>query len=712
VIPTNDSILETAIKAVDLGLSVVSPRQDGTRAPVADIEDGVDEKGKTKYTWKPYQTAPATREHVQGWYRGGHRTGVGLACGVKNLECLDFDDEAIYQEFKRAAAELGLDDLVKWIESGYLERSPSGGVHWFYYCNAVRGNTKLACRPKPGGKVDTLIETRGQGGYIIIAPTNGKVHPSGGTYELLAGGLETIRPIGVTERDALWELARSFDEMPPKPAQQHSFKIPVPPGCTEGKRPGDDFADRTSWEEILEAHGWTKVFTRGDVTYWRRPGKDRGWSATTGYCKGLKVFSSSTKFSTQGTYTKFGAYAVLKHEGDFKAAAQALAQAGYGTWIDEQGQEHPNPAPKRSKANGTASQDSQPLLDAYKPKTFGDIASNIGTLKHLWQNWLVIGNLSMIYSKPKHGKTRVYIRWIKTLWYAEQWPDGTPNEWPAGTKTLVIPYDRNHQEIADTMQAMKIPDEAAVCPYDPRDPLGLSLLDISAPLMVAILDKILSEDKAIKLVVVDTLTYASNKSLSKPEDMKEILDQVMRLAAKHGVAALVLIHENREGEALGRRISERARVLMKLERYSDNDPTKLRLYVKESNFKERPALSVTHTDTGIDFTADQGSVTGGATRCYDCARFLVDYLRKKGLNVQVDFGTLIDALGLAGFAGTMNSDNRWSDRKLFSRAVNAINDEVEALKDLWRFKIVRREEPRIRGKPVITYRLDQEMPIV
>ncbi len=76
------------------------------------------------------------------------------------------------------------------------------------------------------------------------------------------------------------------------------------------------------------------------------------------------------------------------------------------------------------------------------------------------------------------------------------------------------------------------------------------------------------------------------------------------------VAVLVLIHENKEGEALGRRICERARVLIKLERYSESDPTRLRLYVKESNFKERPALTVIHTDAGIEFEKDQGK-TGG-----------------------------------------------------------------------------------------------------
>ena len=109
---------------------------------------------------------------------------------------------------------------------------------------------------------------------------------------------------------------------------------------------GDDFAARTTWEEILGLAGWTKVFTRGDTVHWRRPGKDRGVSATTGHTKGLKVFTTSTSFATTGTYTKLGAYAALNHGGDFKAAVKILAEKGFGTWIDDDGKEHQNPVPR------------------------------------------------------------------------------------------------------------------------------------------------------------------------------------------------------------------------------------------------------------------------------------------------------------------------------------------------------------------------------
>jgi hypothetical protein len=96
--------------------------------------------------------------------------------------------------------------------------------------------------------------------------------------------------------------------------------------------PGDDFAARTSWADILEPHGWRRVRRRGEISDWCRPGKARGISATTNALgtDRLHVFTTSTSFETT-SYSKFGALAVLEHNGDHSAAASALRARGYGT---------------------------------------------------------------------------------------------------------------------------------------------------------------------------------------------------------------------------------------------------------------------------------------------------------------------------------------------------------------------------------------------
>jgi hypothetical protein len=361
---------------------------------------------------------------------------------------------------------------------------------------------------------------------------------------------------------------------------------------------------------------------------------------------------------------------------------------------------------ERIDLSGTAGGDQR--LKDYRPRTFGQVVDRIGGLEHLWPGWLILGNLSMVYSKPKVGKTRVYLRIVKTLWSGEPWPDGVENRWPAGSKTLIIPYDRNHQEIHAEMARLGIPDAAALCPSDPGDADGIGLLSLTDPLMLLVLEKTLADDDAIRLIVVDTLTYASEKSLSKPEDMKAILDDVMVLAARHRVAVWLLIHENKEGKALGRRVDERARVIMKVERYSEADPGKLRFWVADSNAGDRPALTATHTDNGIVFSRDEGPTGIQADRRDACAAWLVAFLRGRP-GLEADYGSLIDAAGRAGFAGSYaEAENRWSNRNLLDRAIKGLNEKAESLAEFHGYAIGRREEPRPGcPKPRVFYRLEE-----
>jgi replicative DNA helicase len=302
---------EVALLARELGLSPIPPRPNGSKAPLADESDGSDEHG-----WKSFQTRPASIGQIQDWYERRGLTGVGLATGYGDLEMFEFDDGETYERFKEAAVVIGLGLLVEALEGGYLETTPGGGVHWLYLCEEVLSNTKLAERPIPGKphQRKVLIETRGSGGYVVIAPSHGKVHPSGKPYRLLRGGLQSLIRLSKQDRQSLWDLARTFDEMP------------ATIGREQEERPGEEFERSHTWEDLLEPLGWVKAFVRGNVTYWRRPGKDEGISATTGHCKGLYVFSTSTAFEPRKSYTRFGAYARLHHGDDHRAAARHLAE--------------------------------------------------------------------------------------------------------------------------------------------------------------------------------------------------------------------------------------------------------------------------------------------------------------------------------------------------------------------------------------------------
>ena len=303
---TEYSLLTIAEQALDNGISIVPPRNDGTKAPIG--------------RWHTYQEQWPTLDEITQWYTDTSITGIGVVCGQVsgNLECIDFDRKEAYEEFVDRAQLAGLSELVDRIEDGYLESTPKG-MHWLWRCSEISHNVKLANNDQD----ETLIEIRGEGGYVIVAPTSGTVHPTGEPYTLLQGSIETIPTVTPEERQLLLDLARSLD----KNARRADLQAPE-----EQSRPGDHFNSESTWSDVLVPAGWKEMYTRDGVIYWQRPGKTVGASATTNYADTdlLYVFTSSTEFDPNTAYSKFGAYAVLEHEGDHSRAAAALRARGFG----------------------------------------------------------------------------------------------------------------------------------------------------------------------------------------------------------------------------------------------------------------------------------------------------------------------------------------------------------------------------------------------
>ncbi|MFI8597714.1 phage/plasmid primase, P4 family [Rothia koreensis] len=301
--------------------------------------------------WKQWATDPVPATNIDTWFPQGTNHGIGITTGQGsgNLEMTEIEGRAAHliPTLIQRAKEAGHSELVNRIMAGWTEQSPSGGYHWIYRLEGmdVPGNTVLAQKPNTDPdttrKVDVLIETRGQGGYFIAAPTPGTHHETGKPWVRLTGGPETIATLTKEERAAFHNLLATFDETPPAPT-------PAPPPArtynesgdwTEGKRPGEHFELETSWDQILTPHGWTYLFSGPDGTrYWLRPGKDPALhrddkSASTSRAEDrdrMWVFSTSTDLPTYEPLTKFYVYAHLNHGGDQHAAARALAHDGWG----------------------------------------------------------------------------------------------------------------------------------------------------------------------------------------------------------------------------------------------------------------------------------------------------------------------------------------------------------------------------------------------
>lgn len=330
------ALLDEALAATAAGLSVLPCRADGTKRP-----DG---------PWKTAQHAAAGPDAVAAWYGPGAPTrGLGVVCGAVSghLELLELDHGGteLWQAFVARCRDAGLGELLDRVVEGYSERTPGGGLHLLYRCpDGVEGNQKLA-RRTVDGEVQVLFETRGEGGFVVVAPTNGACHPTGRPWVRAHGGWDTIATITGAERQALLEVARSFDELDDTEPAPSGVPLKVPPPSS-----GDSWMDATveafnaatTWAEILGPHGWTDMGVHQGVGWWCRPGKDPrdGHSATTNANGTDRLIIWSTSVAVPGlevasgasapSYDRFSVWAAYHHGGDRQVAAVEARKAGHG----------------------------------------------------------------------------------------------------------------------------------------------------------------------------------------------------------------------------------------------------------------------------------------------------------------------------------------------------------------------------------------------
>jgi hypothetical protein len=368
--------LHAARAYLGAGLSLIPVARDGTKAPSGlDLPVKADTTGqpvlnghgRPQRTWDPYKERLPTEEEIRAWFDREQPAGIGVVGGKVsgNLECLDFDKgaEAIYPQW-RELVEAECPGLVGRLTVVKTPRRPAG-YHVRYRCPGVviPGNTKLAVDPSLPRGEQTLIETRGDGGYALAPGSPGECHETGGTYEHVSGPkLSQVQAITAEEREILIRCAASFTREANEPAG-------TPRGTHLDLSPGDDFnAHGPDWPALLEPHGWVLACEVGGVKRWRRPGKDRGWSATTGHCtseagrelfacfsENAQPFDGASGGKPCSTYSKFAVYTLLNHNGDFAAAARALAKQGYGCRAQRNGSPEGKPSdPKKPQGKPPA----------------------------------------------------------------------------------------------------------------------------------------------------------------------------------------------------------------------------------------------------------------------------------------------------------------------------------------------------------------------
>lgn len=361
--PQADTAAQSAWAAWNAGCCPIPVRDDGSKKPPFD--------------WEQFNKRRPTEAEMRAWF-GPHRA-AGVVCGpvsgglvMIEMEGPDYVN-GLWGRFRAAAVEaLGED---RWREiTAVVEMSPSGGPHLMIRCTETTvGNLKLARRRTGPKTVETIMETRGRGGYTVIAGSVG--HESGRPWTTAQGTWADIPTVTAEELHAILDAARTLDEMPPPPIRLNTTTPERPRlrGDSVFDAVVDDFNRRTSWDDVLSGV-FEYAYERGQVTYWHRIGSTAEHGATTNATgrDTLIVFTSSTLFEHwEGTgpapsYDRFGAYAVLEHDDDRTAAMRALRDRGYGK-VDRLPPPAPPAPPKDADNEPEEPDDTEAVEDDHLP---------------------------------------------------------------------------------------------------------------------------------------------------------------------------------------------------------------------------------------------------------------------------------------------------------------------------------------------------------
>lgn len=485
--------------------------------------------------WKAYQSRPPTADEVSAWFANA-QDACCLVCGAVSghLELIDFDCAgeafAAWSAAVTSAAPGLLDRLV-------VETSPSGGWHVVYRASeAVGSSIKLAqrredvagpaevvrfgkaCQPRQDRQgrwhiLLTLIETRGEGGLFLCAPSPG--------YALVQGAFTALPVLAVAERDVLLRCAWALNRVSPEVQDPQ-------PTTPAGDRPGDAFNRTGDVAAVLQSHGWALEHD-GANQHWRRPGKAAGTSATL-KDRVFYVFSSNAAPFEPGTaYSPFAVYALLEHGGDFGTAAATLRQA---------------------QAPSAVSLPTLVALPAPAPgiilRTHADRRRDrLQPPPMLIAGVLPVGGLGAIVAMPGSGKTLIAVELARVV------AAGEPFLGRAVEAGAVI-YACPDSPASTERRMLAMPDDVAASIYTVCDLPGLpSGID---GLRRAIAD--ISTTTPVRLVVLDTWDssrqHASDGWAGQDALVEGLMRELRALASDLHLAVIVVHHATRNDHGRAR----------------------------------------------------------------------------------------------------------------------------------------------------------------
>jgi hypothetical protein len=524
------------------GINVLPIRPDGSKSPAIDSWNEL----------KGPKGRMATDEELSRWFRNGNGLAAIGGAISRNLEDYDFDDASSFALWRQLIIEhLG---QALW-DQLLIVRTPRPGYAVITRCpSGVGSSQKLAWAKnskfgEPGEpEYITLTETKGEGGYFLLPGCPRACHVTGRTYDIIQGTFDSIPELTTEEREVFLSCARSLDEKPREEYREQHHRT----RAASEVLPGEAYnTNETPWGDILTPHGYKFNSTREDTSYWTRPGKEYGISASTNHNGSDLFYPFSTNcypFDPRRGYSKFAVYTFLNHNGDFQASARELHRQGHGS---RNSSGPSSPSSKADNANNPGEVESPPhpgkltVVNAQELLTM-----QIPPREHILEPIVLTQSTNMLFSKRGVGKTLMslgiasavaagaaFLRWRVPKPRKVLYVDG---EMPA------VAMQQRFASIVDGMDGeISAPSYfRLITPDLQADPMP----SLSGTMGQRLIEDQIEDSEFIILDNISTLTTAGKEN--EAESWLPIQQWVLSLR-RRGISVLLIHHAGRNGEQRG-----------------------------------------------------------------------------------------------------------------------------------------------------------------
>lgn len=238
---------------------------------------------------------------IAAWWGNEPNANVGVATGLSNLLVIDIDTK----DGKVGAQTLAdLEEEHGALPPTYTVRTWSGGLHYFFQMPAERlSNTAGTAKAGLGPDIDT----RGDGGYVVAAPSVVRENGKEGVYSVLQATAPATAPEWISEKltkpkrpmvrpglpsqprpaaveyvDTSTGVIRSSDDLPPRLLAWAKSRIKKVADLPEGgpaTQPVNDVALELGHRAHLLGEDWVRTQLRAAIDGNWTDGHEKGYAA-------------------------------------------------------------------------------------------------------------------------------------------------------------------------------------------------------------------------------------------------------------------------------------------------------------------------------------------------------------------------------------------------------------------------------------------------